>query len=65
VYLAGICQLHIKRDDRMPVSMDMPRLNQVLRGIKISQSKSGSYNREPRLPVTPEILLIQLGNTRD
>ena len=41
----------------MLVSMDMLRLNQVLKGIKICQSKSSSHNWEPRLPVTPEILL--------
>jgi len=41
----------------MLVSMDMLRLNQVLRGIKIRQSISSSHNWEPRLPVTPEILL--------
>ena len=31
VYLAGVCQLHIRRGDRMPTSEDMLRLNQVLR----------------------------------
>ena len=34
---------------------EMPRLSQVLRGIKIAQSKQGAHSR-PRLPITPTIL---------
>ena len=56
VYLAGVRQLHIRRGVRMPATVDMPRLNQVLRGIKICQSKAGGTTRQPRLPVTPDTL---------
>ena len=57
VYLAGVRQLHIRRSVRMPELCSMPRLNQVLRGIKIRQSKSGTVRQQPRLPITPEVLL--------
>ena len=35
VYLAGVRQLHIRGGQRMLSTEDMPRLKQVLRGIKI------------------------------
>ena len=57
VYLAGIRQLHVRRGDRMPLSDDMPRLNQVLRGIKMCQSRCNATAPQPRLPITPEALL--------
>jgi len=57
VYLAGVRQLHVKRREHMPLFNSMPCLNQVLRGIKIRQSKSSTTNHQPRLPITPEALL--------
>ena len=55
--MAGVRQLHIRRGARMPSTDVMPRLNQVLRGIKIRQTRAGGSSRQPRLPITPEALL--------
>jgi len=57
VYLAGICQLHIRQSKQMPELSSMLWLNQVPRGIKIWQSKSGTLRQQPCLPITPEVLL--------
>ena len=46
-----------------PRICEMPRLSQVLRGIKNSQSKQGTQPR-PRLPITP-CILRQLKNAWD
>ena len=57
VYLAGVRQLHIRQGKTMPLTDSMPRLNQVLRGIKICQSRTSAVRRQPRLPITPDALL--------
>ena len=59
VYLAAVRQLHIQRDYKMPAIVDMPRLQQVLRGIKITQAAAseGAAHNQSRLPITPEELL--------
>ena len=54
-YLSGIRQLHIARGFPDPHIDHMPRLRQVLRGIKVQASQSGKASR-PRLPITPSIL---------
>jgi len=41
----------------MPLYDNMPCLNQVLWGIRMCQSKSNTTSRQPRLPITPEVLL--------
>ena len=57
VYLAAVRQLHVQRGLRMPSGDHMPRLAQVLRGIKIrTASEGGQGSRQPRLPITPETL---------
>ena len=57
VYLAAVRQLHIQRGHRMPSGDQMPRLSQVLRGIKMRKASEGeASNSRPRLPVTPEAL---------
>jgi len=57
VYLAGVRQLHIRQGKTMPLTDSMPRLNQVLQGIKICQSRTSVVRRQPRLPITPDALL--------
>ena len=46
VYLSAIRQLHLQQGIPPPVVASMPRLQQVLRGIKISQARS------PKTPTT-------------
>ena len=58
VYLSAVRQLHLQQGCSPPAVGDMPRLQQVLRGIKISQAKapnSPSLQRT-RLPITPTLL---------
>ena len=55
-YLSAIRHLQVSMGYPDPHISEMPRLSQVLRGIKISQAKQGSQSR-PRLPITPNILL--------
>ena len=38
-----------------PAWQDMPRLSQILRGVRVSQGRQGRSPR-PRLPITPSIL---------
>ena len=58
VYLAAVRQLHLQQGYRMPALDNMPRLSQVLRGIKITQAgKRTEGTRQTRLPVTPDVLL--------
>ena len=54
-YLSAIRHLQISGGYQDPHIGDMPRLSQVLRGIKIAQSKQMTGSR-PRLPITPTIL---------
>ena len=59
VYLAAVRQLHVRSGLPPPRSDDMAKLQQVLRGIKISQGKlnlSQSQSRRPRRPISLEIL---------
>ena len=56
VYLSAVRQLHVQRGQSMLTISQMPRLCQVLRGIKIAQASSDKATRQPQLPVTPETL---------
>ena len=57
VYLAGVRQLHIRERHPPPATAEMAKLNQILRGIKISQATSSQPARgKQRHPITPEIL---------
>ena len=56
VYLSAVRQLHVQRSQCMPTISAMPRLCQVLRGIKMVQASTGKAAQHQRLPVTPEIL---------
>ena len=53
-YLSGVRQLHIAYGFRDPGIDQMPRLRQVLRGVKVERGKAGKAPR-PRLPITPLI----------
>ena len=57
VYLSAVRQLHLQCHLPPPVIAAMPRLQQVLRGIKISQAKSPNAGTaatpRSRLPITP------------
>ena len=55
VYLAAVRQLHIQRGKPPPHTGDMPRLQQILRGIKISQASTPKAHQE-RLPMQPDML---------
>ena len=54
-YLSACCHLHISHGYSEPCIGDMPRLAQVMKGIKASQAKQGRQAK-PRLPITPSIL---------
>ena len=58
VYLSAIRQLHLQQGLPPPVLASMPRLHQVLRGMKISQARSPKTptTQRARQPITPPLL---------
>ena len=54
-YLSALRNLQITYGFASPFDTPMPKLDQILRGIKISRSKQGRLPRR-KLPVTPTIL---------
>jgi len=54
-YLFDVCQLQIASGYSDPLIYQMPRLRQVLKGIKVQTAKSGKIPH-PHLPITPSIL---------
>ena len=55
-YLSAVRHLHISRGSPDPGISNMPRLEQVLKGIKAVQAKQERKGRT-RLPMTPEIMM--------
>lgn len=55
-YLAAIRHLHIAEGAGDPGMSNMPRLEQVVKGVKATQVKEGKKVKA-RLPITPELLL--------
>ena len=55
-YLSGIRYYNIEQSHPDPFIKDMPRLQYVLRGIKLEESKAPASPKW-RLPVTPAILM--------
>ena len=56
VYLSAVRQLQLSRGQNPPDISEMPRLQQVMRGIKISQAGQAHKTPQQRLPITPTIL---------
>ena len=56
VYLSAVRQLHLARGHNPPDTSEMPRLQQVIRGIRISQAQQPHRTQRQRLPITPTIL---------
>ena len=54
-YLSAIRQLQIEQGLPDPFQTPMPRLEQVIKGIKVRQGKDGRRPRR-KLPITPDIL---------
>ena len=54
-YLSGIRQMHITGGFPDPVIDHMPRLHEILKGIKVQTAKLGKPTRTC-LPITPSIL---------
>jgi len=54
-YLSGVRQLQIAAGFKDPHIDRMPRLSQVLKGIKVQAARTG-HQTHPRLPITPTIL---------
>ena len=54
-YLSGVRQLQISHGFQDPNINQIPRLRQILKGIKVEKGKEGLPQR-PRLPITPMIL---------
>lgn len=58
-YLAGVRHAHIAGGFGDPRMSEMPRLEQVIRGIKAVQCKGGEVpSRTGRLPITPRLLKL-------
>ena len=55
-YLSALRHLHISHDLPDPLISSMPKLEAVVKGIKVQQSKK-TDNDKVRLPITPSILL--------
>ena len=55
-YLSGVRHLHLENHYKNPNISTMGRLEQVLKGIKSLQTKTKG-NSQPRLPMTPELLV--------
>ena len=58
-YLSAVRHLQIGAGlpDPFGVSVSMPRLEYVLKGVKRAQAEDGAVSRE-RLPITPQLLLL-------
>ena len=57
VYLSAVRQFHVQQAHSPPDISQIPRLQQVLQGIKISGASSPAVNNRPeRLSITPSIL---------
>ena len=54
-YLSGVRQLQIAHGLEDPKIDQMPRLRQILKGVKVERGKEGKASR-PRMPITPTIL---------
>ena len=54
-YLSALRQLQIAQGMRDPFQTAMPKLEQVVKGIKVRQGKEGRKSRK-KLPITPGIL---------
>ena len=54
-YLSGVRQVQLALGFADPRLSAMPRLQQILRGVRVEQGKAGRTPR-PRLPITPGIL---------
>ena len=57
-YLSAIRQLQIRDNLPDPFAVSMPRLEQVLRGVKVLRGKQGRNARSQKLPITPPILRL-------
>ena len=55
-YLSAVRHLQIEHGRGDPFLASMPKLEQVVKGIKGHQAKQGSQGSRTRLPVTPEVL---------
>ena len=55
-YLSSIRHLQISAGLQDPFAASMPRLEQVLKGIKVNQGRQGRNMPNQKLPITPEIL---------
>ena len=58
VYLSAVRQLHLQQGLPPPAVREMPRLQQVLRGIKREQARAPNPapSQRSRLPITPTLL---------
>ena len=54
-YLAAVRSLQIDYGLHNPFDRNMPRLDRILKGLKVSQGKQGRVTRR-KLPITPKIL---------
>ena len=60
-YLSALRQLQIKFNLPDPFASSMPRLEQVVRGVKVMRGKQGMNASRQKLPITPRILRQMAG----
>ena len=54
-YLAAVRSLQVDYGFNSPFDESMPKLDRVMKGIKVAQGKEGRATRR-KLPITPKIL---------
>ena len=54
-YLAGVRSLQIEYGFQSPFDVGMPKLDRIMKGIKVAQGKAGRAQQK-KLPITPRIL---------
>ena len=66
-YLSSLRHMQISYGLEDPFTVSMPRLEQVVKGIKVNQGRQGCNTPNQKLPVTPTILrqLKGLGQQRE
>ena len=59
VYLSAVRQLHINQGLTLPSALEIKKLTQVLRGIRIFQAAKETAAPRKHLPITPDLRQIK------
>ena len=55
VYLSAVRQLHINQGLTLPSALEIEKLTQVLRGVRIFQAAKETAAPRKHLPITPDL----------